>query len=115
MDSILKGLPAYMLVGILIVVGVTQFHRLLGALLGIAFWVATGIIGLEAYARGGALGLPGIQFPRSVFLALSGGFIITYAFRAVAAVNASRRAAIQRRKRANDLDSSGPPDGEEEG
>lgn len=116
MDSILKGLPLYMLVGVLIVVGASQIHRFVGAVLGIAFWIAAGIVGLEAYARGGALGLPGLQFPKSVFMALCGGFVVAYVFRAVAAVNASKRAALQRRRREIDgggddpMDDSDPPD-----
>ena len=70
MDAIFESLPVYMLIGIVVVVGVSQIHRLYGAILSIIFWTAVLIVGLHGYSQGNAVGFPGIRFPRLVFVSI---------------------------------------------
>jgi hypothetical protein len=70
LDEILKALPVYMMIGIVLVVGISQFNRILGGVLGVVFWTAVAFIGLLAYDQGGAIGILDIRFPREIFVAL---------------------------------------------
>jgi hypothetical protein len=96
-EAILKSLPAYMMVGIVIVVGLSQINRVLGAVLGVVFWIAVAIVGSFAYDQGGALGLLGMQFPRGVFYALCGTFTVLHVFGAWTALARRRSEALRER------------------
>jgi hypothetical protein len=67
MDEVLKSLPLYMMIGIVIVIGISQFSRLLGGVLGVLFWLVVAIVGSFAYDQGGGIGVPGFKFPREMF------------------------------------------------
>lgn len=80
--SIFEGLPAYMMIGIIVVIGVSQANRIIGGLLGVAFWFAVLFVGSLAYDQGVALGVPGVKFPRLVFYALCLAFAALHGFTA---------------------------------
>ena len=96
-DAILKGLPIYMLVGIAVVVVVSQVHRVAGAALGVAFWIATGILGSLAYDRGNAIGLPGLPFSRTVFFVVCVAFAGIHLYSAFAAHRRKQRQALRKK------------------
>jgi len=66
----------FVMIGIVIVFGTSQFHRGVGASLGIAFWVATAVLGHLMYVRGGAIGFPGFPLSEPVFLAICAVFLV---------------------------------------
>lgn len=70
MDAIFESLPIYMMIGIIVVIGVSQVHRLYGAILSVVFWTIVAAVGMHGYNQGHTVGLPGMQFPRFVFLAI---------------------------------------------
>src|SRR5687768_13093085 len=79
LDEILKALPVYMMIGIVLVVGISQFNRILGGVLGVVFWTAVAFIGLLAYDQGGAIGILDIRFPRELFVGLCLLFVAIHA------------------------------------
>ena len=70
MDAIHNGLPVYMLIGIVVVIGIAQINRVLGSVLGVLFWIAVAFIGNDAYAKGHQVGLPGIPLSRGAFFGM---------------------------------------------
>jgi hypothetical protein len=79
-DQILQSLPVYMMIGIVVVIGVSQFNRLAGAILGVVFWLSVAIVGTQAYEQGGGIGLPGFKFPKELFYAICALFTLLSAF-----------------------------------
>jgi hypothetical protein len=69
-DEALKSLTLYMMIGIVIVIGVSQVNRIAGGILGVLFWTAVAIVGSGAYDKGGGIGLPGFVFPLPLFYTL---------------------------------------------
>lgn len=96
MDAILKSLTVYMMIGIVVVVGISQFNRVLGSILGILFWLAVGAVGTVGYERGGAIGLLGIEFSLFGFYAFCGAFTLFNAFNLWMSIQRKRRAAARR-------------------
>lgn len=94
--EILANLPVYMMVGIVAVIAVSQFHRIAGAMLGLIFWLAVAMTGTIAYDRGHAIGFPGLPFSRSVFLLFCGAFAVVHVFAAWQYLRAQRRRAARR-------------------
>lgn len=77
MDQLLDGLPVYMMIGIVVVIGISQVNRVLGAALSVVFWIAVALVGNYGYDQGHQIGLPNTPFPRPLFLAIClmfGGF-----------------------------------------
>lgn len=68
--EIFENLTTYMIVGIVIVVAVAQFDRLVGSLLAIAFWISVAVVGYFGYHAGGFVQLPGLQLSLTQFLGL---------------------------------------------
>jgi hypothetical protein len=66
-SEVLKSLPMYMMIGIVVVIGISQFNRLIGGILGAVFWIVVAVAGSQAYDQGGGIGLPGFMFPRELF------------------------------------------------
>lgn len=75
MPDIAEHFTTFVMVGIVIVVGTSQFHRGAGAVLGIVFWIATAIFGHFMYAQGAAIGFPGLPLEEPVFLGLCAAFL----------------------------------------
>lgn len=96
MEAILESLTVYMMIGIVIVVGISQFNRVLGSILGILFWIAVAAVGTTGYERGGAIGLLGIEFSLLGFYAFCGAFALFNAFNLWMALQRKRRAAARR-------------------
>ena len=94
--EILANLPVYMMVGIVAVIAVSQFHRIAGAVLGIIFWIAVAVAGNLAYDQGHAIGFPGFPFSRPVFLLFCGGFALLHVFIAWQYLHARRRREARR-------------------
>lgn len=74
MDELFGSLPVAMMVGIIVVIGVSQFNRVAGAVLSVVFWTVVAVVGSYGYDQGHRVGLPGIPFPQWVFLAICGLF-----------------------------------------
>jgi hypothetical protein len=99
-DQILEGLPVYMMIGIVVVIGISQFNRVLGAILSAIFWIAVAIVGNHGYDQGHSVGLPDFPFPRVVFLGIClmfGGFHATAGW-----VSWRRKQIAQSRKQLED-------------
>lgn len=80
-DSILDSMVVYMIIGIIVIVGISQLNRTAGSALGIVFWVAVAIVGSAAYDRGGAIGfVGGVKMSLPVFLALCLALVAFNAF-----------------------------------
>ncbi len=77
MATLVENWTTYLMIGIVVVVGVSQINRLLGASLGILFWIAMAVLGHFVYAAGAGIGFPGLIFPEWVFLLLCAGLIFT--------------------------------------
>ncbi len=75
MDFLVEHFTALLIVGAIASVGVAQLHRGAGSLIGLAMWTLVGLVGAEAYVRGGAIGLAGFPFPRPLFLAVVGALL----------------------------------------
>jgi hypothetical protein len=95
--EILDELPVAMMVGVVLVVTVSQFNRVVGAVLSVVFWTTVAVVGSMGYDLGHSLGLPGLPFSRPVFLAVCVGFASVHAFAAVSTVRSRRRAEERRR------------------
>ena len=82
-----ENLTTYMLIGIVIIVVVAQFNRIMGSALAIVFWLAVAAFGYAGYQAGHSLYLPGVKLTLTQFLvmcaALAGvqGFAIFDAIR----------------------------------
>lgn len=77
MATLVENWTTYLMIGIVVVVGVSQINRLVGASLGILFWIAMAVLGHFVYAAGAGIGFPGLIFPEWVFLLLCAGLIFT--------------------------------------
>ena len=96
LDSVLQSLPIYMIIGIIVVVGISQFNRILGSVLGIVFWIAVAVVGTAAYDKGGGIQLLSMQFSKTSFYAFCGAFVLFNAFNLVMAVRRRNRWANRR-------------------
>ncbi|MEM7678580.1 MAG: hypothetical protein AAF449_21550 [Myxococcota bacterium] len=67
-----ENLTNYMLIGIVIIVAVAQFNRLVGASLAILFWLMVAIVGYQGYQGGGVLQLLNLKLSLTQFLLLCG-------------------------------------------
>jgi hypothetical protein len=86
-----KSLALYMMIGIVIVIGISQFNRLIGAILGVIFWIAVAIVGTSAYDQGGGVGIPGYVFPQPMFYTLCVVFGVVSAIQGLRAWGQKRR------------------------
>jgi hypothetical protein len=75
MDALVERWTTILMVGIVLVIGVSQINRIVGAMLGIVFWVTMAVLGHFVYAAGAGIGVPGVLFPEWVFLLVCAGFI----------------------------------------
>lgn len=97
MQEIFESLPVYMMIGIVVVIGISQVNRLAGAVLSVVFWGAVAVVGNAGYERGHAVGLPGIEFPRWVFFLICGFFALTHVYAAFAHIRHKRLREQHRR------------------
>jgi hypothetical protein len=86
MEALVERFSLIMIVGVLVVVGLSQVNRLLGAALGVVFWIAMAGLGLYIYDSGGAVGIASVRFPKAGFLALCGVLVAANAGMAFAAL-----------------------------
>jgi hypothetical protein len=93
-SSLLESLPMYMMIGIILVIGISQFNRIAGGILGVVFWGAVAVIGSAAYDQGGGIGVPGFRFSRELFYGVCGLFSAFSAFSAYTAY--TKRSRIKR-------------------
>ncbi len=91
LEDIVRDLPTYMLVGIVIVIGISQVNRVIGAILGIMFWALVAFVGSFAYDMDAALGIAGVAFSRSTFYLVCGAFAAFHVATAFVAFRAKRR------------------------
>lgn len=96
MDSLFESLPIAMMIGIIVVIGVSQFNRVAGAILSVIFWAAVAVVGMAGYEAGHSVGLPGIRFPMWLFLGICALFALMH--------SAAAWAHIQRNKRQRRFD-----------
>ncbi len=76
MNELIERFPIVMVLGVLLVVGLSQINRLLGSILGVVFWIAMAAIGSFIYDAGGAIGIASVRFPQPVFLGLCGLLLV---------------------------------------
>lgn len=93
LDTLAQNLTFYMLIGVVIVVVISQINRKIGAILGIVFWGSVAIIGNHAYGMGGAIGIGGVRFSEPVFYGLC-AFLA--GINVLAAVTSKKRAQRER-------------------
>ena len=88
--DLFENLTSYMLFGIVIIVAVAQFNRLLGSLLAILFWIAVAVVGAAGYQAGGVVGFPGWKLTLTQFLILCGVLASVQGFGIYAALRRRR-------------------------
>ncbi len=103
-QDIFEGLPIYMMVGIVIVIGASQINRVAGAVLSVIFWGAVAFVGNAAYDAGHAIGIPGFQFPRPLFFVICAAFAAMHVFAGYSYVRSKRHEAQRRRILAGEED-----------
>jgi hypothetical protein len=104
LDALVGSLSVYMIIGIIVVVGVSQFNRIAGSILGIAFWCAVAVVGGTAYDKGGGIQLLELEFTRSGFYFFCGAFVAFNAFNLVMALRRRRRFLSRRSSITSDED-----------
>ena len=82
-----------MMIGIVVVVGISQLNRMVGSILGILFWIGVAMVGSTAYDKGGGIKLVSFEFSRSAFFLFCGVFV---AFNALTLYKAMKLRAIHR-------------------
>jgi hypothetical protein len=92
----LDSLPVYMMIGIVVVVGISQFNRILGSVLGIVFWIGVAIVGTGAYDKGGGISLLSLEFSKSGFYLFCGAFVGFNVFNLYMAMQRRRRWQMRR-------------------
>ena len=88
--AMFENLTTYMMIGIVIIVVVSQFNRLLGSGLAVLFWIAVAAVGYAGYQAGGSLGLPGLKLSLTQFLVMCGALAGVQAFGIYAAIKRKR-------------------------
>ncbi len=96
MTSIFESLTTYMIVGIIVVIGISQFNRVAGAVLSVIFWGAVAFVGHNGYAQGHAVGLPGTPFSEPVFLGVCAFFMLLHVGAAFTYMSNKRRAEARK-------------------
>lgn len=84
-----------MLVGIVVVIGVSQINRILGSVLGIFFWIAVAFVGNAAYAKGAQIGLPGLPMSKPMFFGMCAVLGSFQAFNIYHGIQLKRRKALR--------------------
>ncbi|MGF1510638.1 MAG: hypothetical protein ACFB9M_14185 [Myxococcota bacterium] len=75
MEFLVERWTTILMVGIVVVVGVSQIDRIVGAWIGVGFWIMTAVLGHFVYAAGAGIGFPGALLPEWMFLLLCASFI----------------------------------------
>jgi hypothetical protein len=96
LESLLASLPVYMMIGIVVIVGISQFNRILGSILGIVFWIAVALVGATAYDKGGGISLLSIEFSKPGFYLFCGAFVAFNSFNLYMAMQRRRRWLMKR-------------------
>lgn len=76
LDFLLHNFSTVMLVGVILIVGLGQFNRVLASILAIGFWIATAVAATFVYGEGGQLGLAGTPLSLNVVYGLCGAFTL---------------------------------------
>ena len=86
MPEIIENLDTYMMIGVVAIVGISQFNRKLGSILGIFFWLAVAFFGYQGFRSGGGIGIGSIALSENVFYGIctvlivvnvGNGFLVT--------------------------------------
>jgi hypothetical protein len=101
LDALLESLPVYMMIGIVVVVGISQINRLIGSALGIVFWIGVAAVGSTAYDKGGGIKLLSFEFSRPIFFLFCGVFV---AFNALSLYKAMKLRNVYRNRRRSSSD-----------
>lgn len=97
MQNVLQSLSIYMIVGLILVVGISQVNRLIGGILGVVFWIAIAILGKFAYDEGGSMKLViGPEITREIFYVLCAFFAAFSGFSAYMAYLKKTRRPMSR-------------------
>lgn len=93
MQVLIDRFPIVMVVGVVLIVGLSQVNRLMGSLLGVVFWLAMAAVGAMIYDLGGAIGIASVRFPLPVFLALCAALVLANIATGYKALQARKQAA----------------------
>ncbi len=85
-----------MIIGIFVVVGISQLNRIVGSVLGVVFWIAVAAVGSLAYDQGGGIRLLSMEFSRSGFYLFCGAFVAFNVFNLYMALVRKRRRRMRR-------------------
>ena len=92
MDELIKNLDTYMLIGVVAIIGISQFNRKLGSILGIFFWAAVAYVGHLTFTRGGGIGIASLALSPTVFYTICGVLIVVNIGNGLFVVRRKRRA-----------------------
>ena len=74
-EALYENLTVYMMIGVGVVVGLSQFNRMAGAVLALPFWVSVAVLGVQAINAGRHLRLGSIPVGKGALLVLCGVMI----------------------------------------
>ncbi|MBI2373751.1 MAG: hypothetical protein HYV07_07120 [Deltaproteobacteria bacterium] len=95
MDALISNFSTIMIAGIILVVIVSNVNRLVGSVLGVAFWLGVAIVGTEVLARGHQLKLATITLSKPLFYGLCGILIVSNAVMFLRTISRLKRAAAE--------------------
>ena len=93
MQVLIDRFPIVMVLGVVLVVGLSQVNRLMGSLLGVVFWLAMAAVGTMIYDLGGAIGIASVRFPLPAFLGLCAVLALANAATGYKALRARKQAS----------------------
>ena len=95
MQVLIDRFPIVMVVGVVLIVGLSQVNRLMGSLLGVVFWLAMAAVGTMIYDLGGAVGIASVRFPLEGFLALCAALVLANVATGYRALKARKQATSE--------------------
>jgi len=74
--TLIENFDMAMLIGVVAVIGISQFNRKLGSILGIFVWAAIAFVGYQGFKLGGGIGIGTILLSPGVFYGICGVLIL---------------------------------------
>jgi hypothetical protein len=74
-DALVQNFELFIMIGVIAVIAIAQFHRMAGAMVGLVFYIAMAIVGTQVYQAGGQIGIGSWKFGLMEFY----GFVLVVA------------------------------------